>query len=107
MWIVPIKQLGKLSLNQIVDKLLAFDGKLIIQTLFIRGSYKGETIDNTTKEEVGAWLSLIKKVNPEYVMIYPIDRDTPARDLVKISNAELNAIAARVEAEGIKTEVYY
>ena len=99
--------LGKLSLNQIVDKLLAFDGKLIIQTLFIRGKYKGETIDNTTEEEVSAWLSLVKKVNPEYVMIYPIDRDTPAKDLVKISNAELDAIASRVEKAGIKTEVYY
>jgi len=99
--------LGKLSLSQIVDKLLSFEGKLIIQTLFIKGTYKGERIDNTTEEELSEWLEIIKKVNPEYVMIYPIDRDTPAKDLEKIPAEKMDAIAKRVNEAGIKTEVYY
>ena len=99
--------LGNLSLEQIVNKLLSFDGKLIIQTLFIRGNYKGKRIDNTTDKEISAWLELIKKVNPMYVMIYPIDRDTPTEDLMKIPAAELDSIAQKVREAGIKTEVYY
>ena len=99
--------LGNLSLNQIVDKLLSFEGKLIIQTLFIRGTVNGKRIDNTTEEEISKWLDLVKRVNPEYVMIYPIDRDTPAKDLEKISESELDSIARRVEEAGIETEVYY
>jgi len=99
--------LGKLSLSQIVDKLLSFEGKLIIQTLFIKGTYKGERIDNTSEEELSEWLEIIKKVNPEYVMIYPIDRDTPAKDLEKIPAEKMDAIAKRVNEAGIKTEVYY
>ncbi len=99
--------LGNLTLNHIVDKLLSFEGKLIIQTLFIRGNYNGKVIDNTTEEEIVNWLNIVKKVNPEYVMIYPIDRDTPANDLVKIPADELDRIARRVNKAGIKTEVYY
>ncbi len=99
--------LGNLTLNRIVDKLLSFEGKLIIQTLFIRGNYNGKVIDNTTEEEIVNWLNIVKKVNPEYVMIYPIDRDTPANDLVKIPADELDRIARRVNKAGIKTEVYY
>ena len=95
-----------LSLNKIIEGLTSFDGKLIIQTLFLRGEYNGKIIDNTTVEEVDAWLKVLQKVNPEYVMIYPIDRGTPAKGIEKISNAELQAIAKRVELLGIATKVY-
>ncbi len=85
-----------LTLNKIVDGLVLFDGKLIIQTLFLRGEYNGEIIDNTIDEEIDAWLKVLVKVNPEYVMLYPIDRGTPAKGLEKISEKELNIIAKRV-----------
>ena len=98
---------GNLSLEKVVDNLLLFEGKLIIQTLFVRGPYNGQYIDNSTKEEIAAWLPLVKKINPEYVMIYPIDRGTPVKELIKISQDKLDDIAQRVEAEGIKTEVFY
>ncbi len=79
---------------------------LIIQTLFLRGEYNGHFIDNTTPEEIEAWLKIVKKVEPEYVMIYSIDRGTPAKNLQKIPEEQLKQIAARVEEEGIKTKVY-
>ena len=99
--------IGSLKLKNIVDYLVTFNGKLIIQTLFIRGNYNGQYIDNTTPEEIKSWLPLVKKINPQYVMIYPIDRGTPVTGLEKISEAELNQIAGKVEAEGINTEVYF
>ena len=40
-------------------------------------------------------------------MIYPIARDTPAKDLEKISKSELRKIEGLVNAVGIKTKVYY
>ena len=98
---------GNLSVEKVVDNLLLFEGKLIIQTLFVKGPYNGQYIDNSTKEEIAAWLPLVKKINPEYVMIYPIDRGTPVKELIKISQDRLDDIAQRVEAEGIKTEVFY
>lgn len=102
-----INQTAKgLSFEKIVGGLLAFEGKLIIQTLFLRGEYNGHFIDNTTPEEIDAWLKLLVKINPEYVMIYPIDRGTPAKNLQKISEEQLNEIASQVEQAGIKTKVY-
>jgi wyosine [tRNA(Phe)-imidazoG37] synthetase (radical SAM superfamily) len=93
------------SLQKTVDQLTAFNGKVIIQTLFVRGSYKGETVDNTTEKEISAWIELLKKIKPSQVMIYTIARDTPVDTLEKISLSDLNAIAKRLENEGFKVQV--
>ncbi len=98
--------LAGMTLDKIIDNLMGFKGKLIIQTLFFRGLVDGEMVDNTTSEEVNAWLEVVKKVRPEYVMLYPIERGTAAEGLEKISKDVLNAIAAKVNAAGILTEVY-
>jgi len=98
---------GGLTLDKIIEGLVSFEGKLIIQTLFLRGEYNGKIIDNTTDEEINAWLKVLEKVNPEYVMIYPIDRGTPAKGLEKISEDELKTISEKVEKIGIKAKVYY
>ena len=95
-----------ITFKKVVEGLLAFDGRLILQTLFFRGEYNGHFIDNTSEGELKAWLSLVQKIHPEYVMIYSIDRGTPAKNLEKIGKSELNAIAAKVEEAGIKTAVY-
>ena len=95
-----------ITLSKIIDGLLAFEGKLIIQTLFFRGEYNGKIIDNTTDVEIEAWIKVLQKVKPEYVMLYPIDRGTPAKGLIKIPENELNKIAQKVEAADIIAKVY-
>ncbi len=95
-----------LKFDKIIDYLKSFQGNIIIQTLFLKGSYQGQAFDNTTKEEVSAWLKLVKEINPQSVMLYPIDRDTPAEDLEKIDAAVLQEIANKVHDLGIQTEVY-
>ncbi len=82
-----------------------FEGRLIVQTMFLRGTYDGRTVDNTTGREVDAWLALVREIAPRQVMIYTIDRDTPAPDLEKVPLEELRAIASRVEALGISVSV--
>ena len=94
------------TLEEIVDNLKRFKGNVIIQTLFLKGEYEGEFIDNTTDEEVAAWLKCIIAIKPAYVMIYPIDRATPAADLIKLSRKELEVIAEKARANGIETKVY-
>ncbi len=98
--------LGGLELDKIVENLMSFKGKLIIQTLFFRGEVEGEMIDNTTETEVIAWLELVKKIQPEYVMLYSIERGTAAEGIEKVGKEELHKIALQVEAAGIRTEVY-
>jgi wyosine [tRNA(Phe)-imidazoG37] synthetase (radical SAM superfamily) len=97
---------GSLSVSELIENLRLFNGKLIIQTLFLRGRHNGKVIDNTTEEEVNAWLEAIEKIKPEEVMIYTISRDTPAGGLLgKVPVDELRYIASRVEKLGIRTQV--
>jgi len=96
-----------ITLHAIVEKLKEFHGELIIQTLFLKGNLDGKMIDNTAEPEISRWLEHIRAINPKYVMIYPIDRETPLKTLEKISFDGLCEIADRVEKLGIKAQVYY
>jgi wyosine [tRNA(Phe)-imidazoG37] synthetase (radical SAM superfamily) len=82
-----------------------FEGRCIIQTLFVRGSFQGRKVDNTTQEELQAWIRLVREAGPSMVMIYTIDRDTPARDMHKVPVEELQLIAREVEALGIPVQI--
>jgi len=93
------------SLQKVIEQLVAFQGKVIIQTMFVRGSFKGTIIDNTTEAEVSAWIALIGKINPSQVMIYTIDRDTPLDTLQKVPLAELNDIAGKLKNAGFNVQV--
>jgi len=92
--------------DELIENLQRFNGKLIIQTLFLRGRNNGKLIDNTTPEEINAWLAAIEKIKPSEVMIYTISRDTPEGGLLrKVPLEELKHIASRVEKLGIPTQV--
>jgi len=94
------------SLQSLTDNLKRFNGDVVIQTMFLRGRYRGETIDNTTGTEVAAWIGRLQEIRPKSVMIYPIARATPAHDLEKIAIFELEKIAEKVREKGIRVEVY-
>ncbi len=96
---------GNFQLDKVVGQLVKFKGKVIIQTMFIRGEYKNQTIDNTTDQEIKDWLELLKKINPEQVMIYTIARDTPIDTLQKVPLNELNHISDLVKNIGLKIQV--
>jgi len=95
-----------IHLDEVIQNLKQFAGNMIIQTLFVRGSHKGVSFDNTTDHEVSLWLQHIQMLQPKLVMIYPIARATPTEDVEKVPGDVLLSIAARVEALGIPTEVY-
>jgi wyosine [tRNA(Phe)-imidazoG37] synthetase (radical SAM superfamily) len=102
-----INRPGKpIDLEELANELARFNGKVIIQTLFLKGVVDGRPVDNTTPEEIAAWIALLKKIAPAYVMIYPVDRETPAAGIVKIGATALREIADRAEAEGIDVRVY-
>lgn len=97
--------MGGYTVADAVNNMKRFDGRLIVQTMFLRGECNGRHIDNTTEQEVTAWLRLIAEIRPSKVMVYSLDRDTPCRTLEKVGREELSRIAARVEALGIPCPV--
>ncbi len=93
------------SVRATVEAMRRFEGRMILQTMFLRGTCDGLPVDNTTEEEVAAWLRLVDEIRPRQVMVYSLDRDTPCPTLAKVPREELRAIAARVEALGIPCSV--
>ena len=97
---------GKYDPGSLIHNVRDFEGRFIIQSLFARGTYQGEIIDNATPAEINAWLAMIEKLKPQSVMVYTIERDTPlGNKLKKVPVHELKAIAARVNALGIPASV--
>ncbi|NQV02346.1 MAG: radical SAM protein, partial [Bacteroidia bacterium] len=92
--------------DELIQNLKRFQGEVIIQTMFLRGQFHGKQFDNTTEEEVSAWVDKLKEIRPKSVMIYPIARATPLHNIKKIAIFELEKIAERVRAAGIEVEVY-
>ena len=99
------KPVGSYSVERTVELMKLFEGQMILQTMFLRGEYMGQRVDNTTEEQVEAWLRLVKEIAPRQVMVYSLDRDTPCQTLEKVGREVLLQIAARVEALGIACSV--
>jgi wyosine [tRNA(Phe)-imidazoG37] synthetase (radical SAM superfamily) len=97
---------GNLDLDILTEQLRAFQGKTIIQTLFLRGRHNGEEIDNTRPDEFNAWLKRIEAINPEKVMIYSLDREPPEKSLEMVSQDELERLAEKIRERGITVEVF-
>ncbi|MDD4799650.1 MAG: radical SAM protein [Proteiniphilum sp.] len=82
-----------------------FQGNFILQSMFLRGRFEEKIVDNTTEEEVSAWLAVVSELRPREVMIYTIARETPAKELQKAPIEVLQKIADKVEELGIPTIV--
>ena len=98
---------GTYDVDAIIDRMKAFNGHLIIQTMFMRGDCNGESVDNTGEEYVAPWLEAVKDIKPQQVMIYTIDRETPTQGLLKATHEQLDAIRDRVIDAGIPCTASY
>ena len=98
---------GKYDINAIVKRLKAFDGRAVIQTMFLKGVVDGKSVDNTGDRYVMPWIATVKEIAPREVMIYTIDRETPVSGLQKATREELDRIVGLLAAEGIKATASY
>ena len=89
----------------VIEGMKQFDGQCIVQTMMLRGEHNGVTIDNTTDCEIEALINACKDIAPREVMLYSIDRKTPAEHLVKVQRDELEKIAQRFIDAGLKVQV--
>lgn len=93
------------SIRQIVDGMKSFNGELIVQTMFVRGSHNGVTFDNTLPEEVAAWSDLMREIKPKQIMVYSLDRPTPEQNLVKVSKEEMAQLVKPLIEEGFNISI--
>lgn len=98
---------GRYDLSAIIEKMKAFNGRAVIQTMFLKGTVDGKELDNTTDKHVLPWLDAVKNIAPREVMIYTIDRETPQDGLSKATKEELDRIVALLQESGIKASASY
>ena len=98
---------SKYDLEGIIETMKAFAGKVIVQTMFLKGDVDGVNVDNTGDRYVTPWIEAVKKIAPREVMIYTIDRETPHKGLIKATHEELDRIVGRLTDEGIKASASY
>lgn len=91
----------KFNFKKYIDNLSNFKDKIIVQTMFLRGEVNGQKFDNTTENELNEWIKIVKKLNPKSIMIYSIDREPPAKNLIKILPDELNLIANKLKENNL------
>ena len=98
---------GHYSIREIIEGMKAFKGNCIIQTMFLKGSYKDKIwIIHPINLFFPGW-EAVKEIAPRQVMIYTIDRETPDHDLQKATHEELDRIAERIRETGIPVSVSY
>ena len=95
------------SVEKVIGGMMRYQGRFVLQTLFLHGEIDGIPVDNASEQEIGPWLEIVGKVRPSMVMIYTIARDTPVDTLHKTEPEILDRIAQRVRDLGIEVQVSY
>ena len=95
------------NVEDIIESLSAFKGHVIIQTMFMKGQADGVDMSNVKEEYIEPWLKAVERIKPMEVMVYTIDRETPAKGLLKATHEELDGIRDRVTAMGIPCTASY
>lgn len=98
---------GGYNVERVIESLCLFEGKVIIQTMFMKGMYEGKSVDNTSEAHLLPYFAALQRIKPSKVMIYTIDRETPAKGLEKAPADVLDGIAARIRELGIEVSVSY
>jgi len=95
-----------ISVNEIIKQLQKMNGNIILQSLFFKGIFDNQTFNNAEEPHLSLWIDTVKQLYPRQVMLYSLDRSTPAQGLEKITTEELQKIALKLQQFGIQAKVY-
>ena len=95
------KPVGKYCLSEVVENLMKFDGRFVLQTMFLRSP----EFDTASAEALGAWMDIVRKLKPREVMVYTIDRETPDKSLGKYTVEEMTEMVRPLMDEGYSIQI--
>ena len=96
---------GHYDVEEQIACLALLQGHCIIQTMLMKGEYKGFDLNNTTEEYVLPYLDALRRIKPRAVMLYTLDRETPVGGLEKAEPEAMESIARRIRELGIEASV--
>lgn len=96
------------NLSSLIERMKAFNGHIIIQTMFMLGTDdEGRSTDNTQSCHIEPWITAVKYIAPREVMIYTIDREPPSSHLRKAPREVLDNIVEQLRMQNIKATASY
>lgn len=89
------------DLARVVEALRGFEGNFVLQTMFLRSP----DFDSSSREVLDGWMDIVRDLRPREVMVYTIDRPTPAQNLEAFSEEEMRALVQPLIDEGFKIQI--
>ena len=95
------KPAGSYRLAEVVENLRKFDGRFVLQTMFL----KSPEFDTASPEALKAWMDIVRELKPREVMVYTIDRETPDKSLGKYTVEDMQAMVRPLVDEGFEIQI--
>lgn len=95
------KPAGSYRLAEVVENLRKFDGRFVLQTMFL----KSPDFDTASPEALKAWMDIVRELRPREVMVYTIDRETPDKSLGKYTVEEMRTMVRPLLDEGFEIQI--
>ena len=95
------KPVGHYCLDEVVENMKAFNGNFVLQTMFL----KSDDVDTSAPDLLGKWMDIVRELKPREIMVYTIDRETPAKTLGKYTVEDMTAFVQPLIDEGFKIQV--
>ena len=90
---------GRYHVEDVVQSLLRFQGKFVLQTMFLKGP------GWASEDWVEAWMEIVRQVKPREVMVYTIDRETPMKELQKYTVDQMRSLVQPLIDEGFTIQI--
>jgi wyosine [tRNA(Phe)-imidazoG37] synthetase (radical SAM superfamily) len=91
------------DIRRVVEALKQFKGNFILQTCMLRS--KEYDFDSSRPEVLDGWMAIVRELNPRQIMVYTIDRPTPAQGLELFTPQEMTSLVQPLIDEGFNIQV--
>ena len=88
-------------LERVLEALRGFHGDFVLQTIFLRS----RDFDSSSPEVLEGWMAIVRELRPRKIMVYTIDRPTPAEGLEKFSAEQMKTLVQPLIDEGFKIDI--
>ena len=89
------------SLARVIEALRGFGENFVLQTMFLRSP----DFDSSSPEVLDGWMAIVRDLRPRRIMVYTIDRPTPATGLEKFTVEQMRALVQPLIDEGFHIDI--
>lgn len=89
------------DIRRVVEALKKFKGNFVLQTMMLRSG----DFDSGSPEVLNGWMDIVRELRPREVMVYTINRPTPATDLRKYTEDEMRQMVKPLIDEGFSIQI--